>query len=187
MNRHWQAVVAVLATAGITSLVTARRTEAQYSSPVKVMNSSAAPAIASDINQPGRVPYIQTVVQPTLCNGAHGGNNPCNFLFDLVPAGHRLVLQQISGHLFISGPPTYIQASLVDHSNDIVASVSAPAQQESIFGGPATGYIDAGDQVLIQVNVFAPFGTNMISAPQQVTISGYMLDCSAAPCSAIAQ
>jgi hypothetical protein len=187
MNRHWTAVGTVLAVAGITSLVTARRIEAQYASPVKVMNTSASPAISSDINQAGRIPYIQTVVQPTLCNGAHGGNNPCNFLFDLVPPGHRLVLQQISGHVFISGTPTYIQASLVDHSNDIMASVSAPPQQESIFGGPVLGYIDAGDQALIQVNVFAPFGTTMISAPQQVTISGYLLDCSAAPCSAIAQ
>jgi hypothetical protein len=185
MNRHWKAVAAVVAAAGITSLVTARRIEAQYASPVKVMNSSAAPAIASHIDDRGRVPFVQTV-QSTICNGAHGGNNPCNFLFDLVPSGHRLVVEQISGHIFGSGTPTYIQASLVDHSNDILGSVSAPAQAESIFGGPALAYFDAGDQALVQVTFFAPFGTNMIGVAQQVTISGYMVDCSAAPCSPIA-
>jgi hypothetical protein len=187
MYRNWKALAAILATAGLASLFTARRIEAQYASPVKVMNSAASPAIASDINLPGRIPFVQTVVQPTLCNGAHGGNNPCNFLFDLVPAGHRLVVQQLSGHLFSSGTPTYIQISVVDHSNNILGSVSAPAQPEAIFGGPLTANFDAQDQALVQANVFAPFGITMIAAPQQVTLTGYLLDCVAAPCSAIAQ
>jgi len=56
MKKHLLGMLAALVVAGVISLITARRIEAQYSSPVKVMNTTSAPAITSNIDDPGRVP-----------------------------------------------------------------------------------------------------------------------------------
>jgi hypothetical protein len=56
-KNYWLTASGALALAGGVVLFSAQRIEAQFSSPVRVMNTSSAPAIASIIDMPGRVPY----------------------------------------------------------------------------------------------------------------------------------
>src|SRR5579863_6283055 len=92
MKTHFLGIAAAMAVAGLVSLVTARRIEAQYSSPVKVVNTTSAPAITSRMDDPGRVPYQSTINGPSCVN-----STSCSVSFPAVPAGHRLVVTQISG------------------------------------------------------------------------------------------
>src|SRR5215471_8089847 len=82
----------------IGSLMQSRSSQVKgvYSSPVTVMNPSSAPALGSSVDEPGRVPYVsQVALQGQNCSQPQGTN--CQFNFSTVPAGHRLVIQSMSG------------------------------------------------------------------------------------------
>src|SRR5579864_4791134 len=98
MKRQLLAVLVAAAVAGIISLFTARRIEAQYSSPVRVMNTVSAPAFTSSINQPGRTAYQTTAA-------GCGGASTCALNFPAVASGHRLVIQQLAVSLNYSTVP----------------------------------------------------------------------------------
>jgi hypothetical protein len=93
-------IIVAMAVAGLISLFSARRIEAQFSSPVKIVNTTSAPAITSRMDDPGRVPYQSAFNGISAC----GGQNYCLNVFPPVPAGHRLVLTQIAGAHLISVP-----------------------------------------------------------------------------------
>src|SRR5262249_32254810 len=68
---------------------------------VQLVNTTSNPAIVSNMNDPGRIPYQSTLMTtPQTCPG---GINECLFTFPAVPAGHRLVIQHVSG--FIQAAP----------------------------------------------------------------------------------
>jgi len=66
-KNYWSAVSGTLAVASVVMLLSAHRIEAQYSTPVKVLNSSAAPVLQSRIDDPGRIPY--TAFATNFCSG----------------------------------------------------------------------------------------------------------------------
>ena len=185
MKKHLLGIAAAIAAAGLISLFTARRIEAQYSSPVKVVNSTSGPAIASVMDDRGRIPYQAIVNTPvSQC----GGSNYCYINFPAVPAGHRLVITQIAGLYFFdqTGTPQF----------DITFQSLAPGgfqtgwtppthfNSSSIFNYPLTFYVDANQSFRMAAEVFGETFSSQLS--QQVTVTGYLLDCNAAPCSAIA-
>ena len=68
---------------------------------VQVANTSSAPAIASLIDDPGRVPF-----KAGYANSSCSANPACQFSSTLpVPAGHRVVIQQVSGALVFNSVP----------------------------------------------------------------------------------
>jgi len=69
MKQHLLGIAAAIAVAGLISLSTARRIEAQFSSPVKVVNTTSAPAITSRMDDPGG---FRTNRSSTACQPAGG-------------------------------------------------------------------------------------------------------------------
>jgi hypothetical protein len=152
-----------------------------FSSPVSVMNTTSAPAIASLIDDPGRVAY-QSGAAPTSFTITGDG---MKFVFPAVPAGHRLVVQHASGQftttntlagLITVGPGT--SASLIPISNFFTSTFGT----FNAFDQPVLFYVEPGFMPVL----FAFGPTWNQGANQSATLSGYMLDCTAAPCPAIA-
>lgn len=183
MKRIVTGFAAALAIAAIASLFTARRIEAQYSSPVKVMNSTAAPAVTSRMDDPGRIPY-QSVNNSSQC----ANNNYCYFSFGPVPAGHRLVITQVAGVNFFNQPSGTVSFDVSLLGPGSFQTGWLPAihlSTISAYNYPVTVYVDAGQTFRFAAEVF---GTTFVgNLDQQATITGYMLDCTAAPCSTTAQ
>jgi len=100
MKGHIITIGMMLAVAGAISLFTARRIDAQYASPVRVMNSTSFPALASSIDDHGRIPYQATIQNNACSPGA------CSFSLPSPPAGHRLVIERVGGFgRFRARPP----------------------------------------------------------------------------------
>jgi hypothetical protein len=151
-----------------------------YSSPVTVLNTSSAPAITSAIDDPGRIAYQARQNQTPQSDATS-----LIFTFGPVPANHRLVIQHVSGVLEVAPNSP---AALVD-----LTVPGGPGSSPSNFFTPSAGGINAFDQpVLVYVDA-GQQPTVLIGGPTFInnsgpfiTLTGYMLDCAAAPCVAIA-
>jgi hypothetical protein len=150
---------------------------------VLVTNPATAPVLFLNVNDPGRIPYQSEVLG--TCDA-----NACITFFPVVPANHRLVIQHFSGEITFSGSPSPLAAVLrgaagfgpAQSSSMVTANIPAqgPFHATSLFDQSVLLYFDAGKQPLTQVS--AP---NIQFA--DITLTGYMLDCTIAPCAAIAQ
>jgi hypothetical protein len=183
MKTHFLGIAAAMAVAGLISLVTARRIEAQYSSPVKVVNTTSAPAITSRMDDPGRIPY-QSAIDATSCTFT----SSCSVSFPPVPAGHRLVVTQIAGAhngpQLGTGPfPVSVRIGLNGPSGSI-AQFYWNLESNGSYVLPVSAYLDAGVSMVVIDSIF---GSSYNNGSQFITLTGYMLDCTAAPCAAIAQ
>jgi hypothetical protein len=181
-------IATAVVTAGVISFFTARRIEAQYSSPVKVVNSTSAPALNSSVDDHGRIPYQSQSNQSTTdCTNA----SSCIFPFPPVPAGHRLVLERVTGSIFTQNP-TAVEVRVCavalcqtgGSGNDVMADfrIGSPSVINPSFNEPILGYIDAGSAPTIVVFLEGSFTGN---SPHYY-LAGYLLDCAAAPCAPIA-
>jgi hypothetical protein len=173
----------VAAAAGVIALVSPRRIEAQFASPVQVKNTSAAPALTSTIDDPGRIPYQSSVNMSGKCPP---GGSTCFWEFGSPPAGHRIVIQHISGTVSFNGTPISIPVNL-NNGSGLLASFLAPFANFSSFSQPVQAYFDPAN--IIEVQIFLIEGTYPNppdSFTEVITLTGYELDCTAAPCAAIA-
>ncbi len=147
---------------------------------VQVANTSSAPAIASLIDDPGRVAFMAT--QLATCSGAE-----CVFIFSAVPATHRLVIQHVSLNLLLNSVPNlFIQAQV--YNSLTAANIGSfnvpPMGQNPYLDQPFLFYFDAGQVPTVD---FVSFSANFSpGAGQTLTLVGYELDCAAAPCAPIA-
>ena len=175
-KNYWLAASGTLAVGSAVMLFSAHRIEAQFSSPVRVMNTSSAPAINSAIDVPGRVPY-QSQQLLTGC----AGSSFCNVSFVAVPANHRLVVQHITGNLTVTGANAMIVNLQCTNCTAFLNSAffSPTAGGTNAFDAPVLAYYDP--PVIPEVFIAGDTITNGI-----ITLSGYMIDCSSAPCSPIA-
>ena len=157
---------------------------AAYSTPVTVLNTTANPAIASSMDNPGRIPYMsrQSLFLSSPATSA-------SFNFPTVPANHRLVITQLSHNLTVNtSSATTLSVTLLNPSNltSGEAWFYAPSTNSvSLFTTPVTWYFDAGQTP--QVTGIPASSGVQLTGGQAVTLFGYMLDCSAAPCAALAQ
>ena len=130
-----------------------------------------------NIDDPGRIPYQSTVVAKA---GAQ-----FEFSFSAVPAGHRLVIQHISsaGLTFTFTPQRHVQVKAFggDGTTGFFAQFSL---QSTAFDQPILLYVDAGDSPFVVVE--ADNGTDPALSGGSLTLTGYLLDCNAAPCTPIA-
>src|SRR5260370_5648446 len=67
--------------------------------PTSVVNPATSPALSSSVDDPGRIAYQSVKAQD--CFSTSG----CAFSFPVVPPGHRLVIQHVSGELDFNGAP----------------------------------------------------------------------------------
>lgn len=103
-----------------------------------------------------------------------------HLVFPAVQSNHRLVVQHVSGMLTFNQAP---QNAIAATNGEAFAVPSvAPATNTLAFDQPVLVYVDGGSQLALQV-----FGYGVPIAAANMTATGYLLDCSAAPCAAIAQ
>jgi hypothetical protein len=179
----------------IGSVMRSRDSQAKgaYATPVTVTNTSSAPAIGSSIDEPGRVPYVSSVLD---LGNTCGLGFECDFNFPVVPAGHRLVIQEISGFIqFNYNPGVFVQVFLSASgasSSQGQFLVNSLTFGNASFGGsiasftqPFHAYFDPGQTPVVSVQARnATFPND--NSTEVATLKGYLIDCTAAPCSAIA-
>jgi hypothetical protein len=161
-------------------LATPRAVHAVAAALVQVTNTTANPVITSRMDDPGRIPYLSAVA-------SLGGCNNCLIHFPAVPPNHRLVIQ----HAIITGGltgPGVVQGTIsvgaIRMSSFFIPTALTGSLYSYAQDEPMLAFVDGGDAPLVAVNVYAGSSQN---EEFEVSLSGYMLDCAAAPCSAIAQ
>jgi len=104
-------------------------------------------------------------------------------IFPKVPAGHRLVIQHVSAEL-------HFQSAVSGQVQVLVSSGQASSNFLAPFSQTLAGfdqlvqlYADAGATPAVQF--VADFGLTQVSNGF-LTLTGYLLDCTAAPCATIA-
>jgi hypothetical protein len=183
--------LAVLATvvviAVIAAVVTPKTAHAIVATAVQVVNTAAAPALVSNIDNPGRIPYQSIVDQTGRCNP---GGNACFWEFGNPPAGHRIVIQHVSGTVGFSATPIGVSVLLNNGSGLALSTFFAPILNSlrfTTFDQPVQAYFDPSNIIEVQVGILgATFPNPADSFSEVITLTGYELDCSAAPCPAIA-
>jgi hypothetical protein len=155
---------------------------------VNVANPATAPALFLNVNDPGRIPYQSEV------NSLGGGctTSGCNFNFGPVPANHRLVVEHVTGSIIFTSAQSAAFVTVIPSSGSFtihsafVAPITAGILGQNIaaFDQPVHFCVDPtqGFRVLIDTT-FLNFNTN---AAHTVTVTGYLLDCTAGPCASIA-
>ncbi|MGO9260986.1 MAG: hypothetical protein ACLQU1_32460 [Bryobacteraceae bacterium] len=164
-----------LALAGLLlALLAPRAAHGLVAALVQVANTASAPAIASLIDDPGRVAFVQPY--SINCSGY-----TCTFTSPFaVPAGHRVVIQHVSGVLNFDSAPSFVFAQVVP---PVYFNVPLGTAGVTIyFDQPILYYFDGGQIPEVVFYSGTPFSAN----GQNLTLIGYELDCTAAPCAAIA-
>jgi len=157
---------------------------------VTVGNPIGAPALTSSVDDPGRVPYQSTQARITPTNFcADTDKTVCFMQFPAVPAGHRLVVQNISGSMTLSAAAKSIRFtvgfSVPATGPRATVSFLPPSavDGQSMFTQPVLLFFDAG-----QIPVASIFvnGASFDDTQHSVTLTGYMLDCTVNLCAPIA-
>ena len=129
-----------------------------------------------DVDDPGRIPYQslqQVKAGPTL-----------EFDFPVVPAGHRLVIQHVSGDVNLQSIPNNQVEALVEATGGASSFFVPFSKTLARFDQPIQLYVDAGEAPIVVV--LADLGITPTDHGF-VTLTGYLLDCAAAPCAKIAK
>jgi hypothetical protein len=187
MNWFRKHAIALGGTAVAVSLLTLtapRAAHALAAALVQVTNTTAAPAIVSNMDDPGRIPYQSQGPINNTCN-----SSPCQMTFPTVPANHRLVVLHLAADFaFFGSAPGQVNLEYVGPGFSGGLSSAPAALKDAIsseflvqFELPVQFYVDAGQSFVVKTQTSSGLG-----ATGTVTATGYMLDCAAAPCSAIA-
>jgi hypothetical protein len=188
LRRVVMAVGGISVIALVAGLAAPKAVHAIVATAVQVVNTATSPALTSSVDDPGRTAY-----QSTLTGECFSG---CTFQFPTIPAGHRVVIQHISGFARLDGPapgvtvivhggPTGILGAFFDPVSTTVTT--GTSDFDSVFDQPVLFYFDAGQNPAVEFQIQQ--GTfPLLFNSNTVTITGYELTCSAAtPCAAIAQ
>jgi len=153
---------------------------------VEVVNPTTSPVPSLNVDDPGRIAYQSEIDMNGKCSGAG-----CSFDSPVVPAGHRVVVQHISGSISYVSAPTVITvdafAGTTSHLADFYAPIP-PGLLFSQFDQPALFYVDSGQVATVFVALWGNLSMFVTAADivQAVTLTGYELDCTVANCAAIA-
>jgi hypothetical protein len=155
-----------------------------------VTNPATAPALTSSVDDPGRIPY-QARGQIGVLADCADGNNTCFFTFPVVPTGHRLVVQHVSGDISFGTQPNHVRVILeLNQAGATFVSFLAPVEKglgteaASAFDQSVLYYVDAGKQPAVAVLLNG--GTLEFENQQAMTLTGYLIDCTASLCAPIA-
>jgi len=149
---------------------------------VEVANPATNPALTSSVDDPGRIAYESNV------NCSVFGGVFCTATFAAVPQGQRLVIQHISGGLLFVNDPRLVLVSTQGSPNQGISAffASSPVSTtHSLFDQAVQQYFEGGSTPVVEIaGLASDFEKDF---PQSVTLTGYLLKCSAAtPCAPIA-
>ena len=156
---------------------------------VTVTNPATAPVFFRNVDDPGRTPYES----PAQC--VVGNNNSlCSAIFGAVPPNHRLVVQHVSPNVIVSPNIGVVSVAVSRGLFNTFSNFTMTVSPISITSGmansdkPVLGYLDAGDRVTVTAIMYSDRVSDAsVIAGGEVVISGYLLDCSVAPCAPIAR
>jgi hypothetical protein len=144
------------------------------------VSAQIRPAYVKNVDQPGRVPYQLTV---SFSNGSPGciTASACILSFDAVPAGKRLIVEQLT--LMVSangGPPTQVAFGDNFSTNTGNIAIVAPDFRAGSVVLGATFWMSAS-QVRVyygpgetpKLKVFLPGTLGVVS---NATVHGYLID-----------
>jgi hypothetical protein len=187
LTGHAVAMFAALASIAIVSAPIERALGNEPSTPVTVV---------SNIDDRGRIAYQSDKFNNNCIL------NFCEFSFPEVPRGHRLVILHVSGDLQFreNADSVGVRLRIGEGGGAILLSAFfAPLggseffpRGSSLFDQPVLAYVDPADipsttpGVGYFVDVVVRGGT-FGGVVQRVTVTGYLLDCTASPCAPIAQ
>jgi hypothetical protein len=154
--------------------------------PTTLVNPATSPALTSSVDDPGRVAYQSTAFAD--CAGAGGS---CFLALSAVPSGRRLVIQHVSGRLTFTSSPGNVGVEVLatKSGSSVISFFFVPVNPFaggffSFFDQPVLGYLDAG--AVPRIDAFSGNPSFAGSTTGIFTVSGYLLDCTAAPCAPIA-
>ncbi|MBV9304013.1 MAG: hypothetical protein JOY62_11285 [Acidobacteriaceae bacterium] len=151
---------------------------------VNLASSAAAPFFVRNVDDPGRIPYQATVTGTPVCSS----NNSCSWSFPAILANHRLVLEHVSGILTLTQAPQGVNDAIqVSNGNQIGTYFPVPpfpaGNTNVAFDQLVLLWVDGGTSLSLY-----PIGNFGTSPPEAaITVTGYLLDCSAGPCAPIFQ
>ncbi len=181
-------VAGAVALAGILgALLAPKTTHAIVATAVDMVNPASAPGLVSNIDNPGRIPYQATV---DLTGKCPPGGGTCVWAFGNPSAGHRVVIQHISGFIQFGTAPSEVLVRLnnANGGGSPLSSFLAPFVNLSAFDQPVQVYFDPLDFIDVQVDLIGgSFPSPADNFTEVVTLTGYELDCNADPCPAIAK
>jgi len=142
----------------------------------------------NSINEPARSP-----VKLVFSNNS-GQTCPLGIAYECfagpytVPAGKRLVIQQVSGSVVASAAPSNVMFDVIGNgsSQDLQGGVVEyfPAIEVAYYqSNPFLSYFDGGTTVSFATYFTLPAGS--ITGGSGFTITGYMIDCSTVACNPI--
>jgi hypothetical protein len=137
-------------------------------------------ALVKNVDEPGLNPFSQSFV---LSTNACSCTNCCFISTDTVPAGKRLVIQNVSGWFPLSSAANagYIHLSQGDSGGSTVINTIPPTFRTQWNGGDYPAYefnqntmafVDAGKQARVAIFSSASFG----SRSGTLTINGYFVN-----------
>jgi hypothetical protein len=151
---------------------------------VEVVNPTTSPVPSLNVTDPGRVPY-QSIFFISCVNATD-----CSFSLGTVPAGHRVVVQHISGTLSVSSLPAEVEVTVKGTQDVGLTQFLAPIGISgfSLFDQPTLFYVDPTDTISVSMNIRNATGSGVpvIESGPHVTVTGYELDCTVAACAPIA-
>jgi hypothetical protein len=171
--------------------------------PTTVLNSATTPAVTSSVDDPGRIPYSAQLLVAGCSNGA----KICNVMTPSIPSGTRLVIQHVAVEAGLTSTLFVLveifQQSATTGAGPLLSAFQVPALGAVSTAPPALGgfvaagdqavqiYIDGGNSVDIELRtqLTAPgldLSKEGFSNPPQVTVTGYLLNCTVNHCAPIA-
>ena len=170
--------------AGLTlTLLAPKAAHAVVATLVQVANTTSSPVNNLDAESNSRIPYQSSVILRSSC----GSGVPTGCLFNLtaVPAGYRLVVQNVSVVLVVS-PGSTPPLGILENGDGLAMGLAAGAVGPNLggnsyagFNQAVTAYFDAGSQPSVFVVA------NFINDFQYATVTGYLQNCTLSACPAI--
>jgi hypothetical protein len=111
------------------------------------------------------------------------GGNTCSWNFAPVPAGYRLVVENLSGSMLVPSSATHPPTATLSTGNNVYGisgtigapSTGAPGYSAAVINGNFKAYAAAGTSPLLYVS--ANWGSNA-----EVTLTGYLENCAITGC-----
>jgi len=177
LKRLLMSLGTMLAAAALLAVVAPKSAHALVATLVQVANTDTNPAVTSDADRATRIPYHST----DYASGA-----AANFSgFAVVPAGYRLVVQQVSGFYTVSSgnPLPIVQISTLHEGvtsfpvDELATTYTGSAGGEAVFHQTVNVYVSAGDSPVLQLS-----GNTTGTSVGTAFVNGYLENCSVTGC-----